>query len=163
MTKLLFEKLTYQIRGAAMEVYNRIGPFMQESVYQRSMEIELRHLGIPFEFKWPVAIRYRGSVVGSGEIDLLVDDEIVVELKAASTIHPRHVSQVIQYLAAIERPLGLILNFGNIERFEARRVPFSRNLEKLRSRCARSAEESDDPDQAGTYFRGGGIRDRSGA
>lgn len=133
MAEILFKELSYRVVGAAIEVYNRIGPFYQEWVYQRAMEIELRLLKIPYSVKVPAEILYRGFDIGHGEADLVVEDSIVIELKAASRIHPKHVSQVLQYLATLERPLGLVINFGNIDRLEFRRVPFSESLEKLRT------------------------------
>lgn len=138
MTELLFRQLSYDIVGAAIEVYNRLGPFLQEPVYQKAMEIELGFLGIPYSAKRRLGIQYRGFSVGWGEIDLLVEESIVVELKAASAVHPSHVSQVLQYLAVVELPLGLILNFGNIDKLESRRVPFSQALETLRNRRNRA-------------------------
>lgn len=148
MKEILFKDLAYRIIGAGINVYNQIGPFLQEPAYQTAMEIELSHQGIPYSAKHPVSIVYREFLVATGQIDFLVDDSVVLELKAASAIHPRHVSQVIQYLSAIERPLGLILNFGNIDRLESRRVPFSRNLERLRSERARTSSEAVGTDDA---------------
>lgn len=132
MTELIYKQLSYEIVGAAIEIYNSIGSFYDEPVYQKAMEIELRFLGIPYVARRRVEIKHRGFQIGWGEPDFLVDDSIIVELKALSAIHPRHVSQVLKYLALTETPLGLIINFGNIERLETKRVPFSRNLKKLR-------------------------------
>ena len=142
MTELLFKKLSFDVVGAAMEVYNRLGPFFTEPTYQRAMEIELRFRGIPFLAKQPVQIPYRDYVVASGEVDLLVDDSIIVELKSASAIHPNHVSQTLTYLAACERSLGLVLNFGNIDKLQIKRIPFSGSLEILRSRRPEAASGS---------------------
>ena len=148
MSELLCGQLSYDIVGAAIEVYNSIGSFYDEPSYQKAMEIELNFLGIPYVAKRRFEIEHRGFQIGWAEPDLLVDDSIVVELKALSSIHPRHVSQVLKYLALAERPLGLIINFGNIEKLETKRVPFSRSLRRLRDRRLCWSEESVEPDGA---------------
>ncbi|MEJ2079525.1 MAG: GxxExxY protein [Acidobacteriota bacterium] len=83
MSELLYRQLSYDIVGAAIEVYNSIGSFYDEPSYQKAMEIELNFLGIPYVAKRRFEIEHRGFQIGWAEPDLLVDDSIVVELKLA--------------------------------------------------------------------------------
>jgi GxxExxY protein len=105
-------QLSYAVIGAAMEVHRELGPGFLESVYQHSLDIELRKRGIPFHPKHPVAIKYKGCKVGAGQLDFLVDGILVVELKAVERLAPIHHAQVISYLKTTQCPLGLLINFN---------------------------------------------------
>lgn len=105
-------RLTYAVIGAAMEVHRELGPGFLESVYQESLEIELRMRGIPFDPQKPVSVNYKGYQVGTGKVDILVRDILVVELKAVEQLAPIHDAQVISYLKMTKLPLGLLINFN---------------------------------------------------
>ncbi len=111
-TELLHQELTYSIIGAAMEVHREMGPGFLESVYQRALahELAVRHIG--FDVERRVSVRYKGIGVGEFDIDLLVEGKVIVELKAMAQLNQAHQAQVINYLAATELELALLINFG---------------------------------------------------
>lgn len=105
------EQLVEQVIGAAIEVHRHLGPGFKEATYQKALQIELRLREIPYQTEVPVRLCYKDEVVGDGRIDLLVDDRLVVELKAAETKPDRFRRQVVAYLKAADLPLGLVINF----------------------------------------------------
>ena len=104
--------LTEEIIGAAIEVHRELSPAYKESVYQIALAHELTLRGIPFEREKAISVTYKGIVAGRHKLDFLVDDSVVVELKVVEAILDVHVSQVISYLAASQKKVGLILNFA---------------------------------------------------
>jgi len=104
--------LTEEIIGAAIEVHRVLGPAYKEPIYQVALAHELILRGIPFEREKSLSVIYKGVVAGKHKLDFLVDDSVVVELKAVEAILDIHVSQVISYLAASKKKVGLILNFA---------------------------------------------------
>jgi GxxExxY protein len=112
MSGLLYEDLTFQIVGAAMEVHRVLGPGFLEVVYETALahEFELRH--IPFRRQVGLEVRYKGLSIGEYRIDLLVDEKVVLEVKAASGLTAAHEAQAHHYLAATGLRLALLLNFG---------------------------------------------------
>jgi GxxExxY protein len=115
--------LTYAIIGAAMEVHRTLGPGFPESIYEQALCVEMRSRGLPFARQVGVQVRYKGEHVGSGRIDLLVNDSVIVELKAVDSISDVHIAQVLSYLRMTGHQLVLIFNFnvrilkdGGIER-----------------------------------------------
>lgn len=97
--------------GAAIEVHRVLGPGFLESVYEEALCIELDRREIPYVRQAPIAVRYRGQIVGEGRVDLFVGRALVVELKAVDALAPIHFAQVMSYLRAIDQPVGLIINF----------------------------------------------------
>ncbi|RPJ61474.1 MAG: GxxExxY protein [Acidobacteria bacterium] len=122
--ELLHKDLSYQIIGACYAVYNALGPFFREIVYQRALAIELRYRGLTFDAKKPIEIKYRGSCISRWEPDFVVENQVVLELKTVEVLHPKHVSQVLQYLAVTGLRLGLLVSFGNLEKVTFKRIPF---------------------------------------
>jgi GxxExxY protein len=120
-TVLEHEELTGRIIGAAIEVHKALGPGFIESVYENAFEHELTTRKLNFARQLTVPIFYDGVEVGSHRLDFLVEDKIVVELKAVNEIADVHFSIVRSYLRAVGRKHGLILNFSTI-RLEAKRV-----------------------------------------
>ena len=106
------EDLTGQIIGAAIEVHRELGPGFVEAAYDSGLSIELRQLGIPFTRQQSIPVIYKGERVLRHRLDLFVDDEIVVELKAVKQIRQEHFAVVRSYLRATGRRHGLILNFA---------------------------------------------------
>lgn len=103
----------YSIVGAAMEVHKALGKGFTEYVYQDAQEVEFKQRGIPYEREKPVKVYYKGVELQHSYIaDFVCYGEIIVELKAISTICSVHSAQVINYLHATEKKLGLLLNFG---------------------------------------------------
>ena len=106
------DQLAHDVIGAAIEVHRILGPGFLESVYEQSLCVELELRGIPFMQQYPVALLYKGHSVGDQRLDLLVDNRLVVELKAVSELLPVHQAQIISYLKATGCQLGLLMNFN---------------------------------------------------
>lgn len=104
--------LAYDVIGAAIEVHKHLGPGFTEIVYRRALCSELVRRGIPFEVEVAFHIDYKDVPVGDFRVDLIVDERLVVELKAVDRLTPVHTAQVISYLRAAGLNLGLILNFN---------------------------------------------------
>jgi len=99
--------LTEEIIGAAIEVHRILGPAFKESVYQVALAHELILRGIKFEREKTISVIYKGVIAGKHKLDFLVDDNVIVELKIVEAISDVHVSQVISYLAASSKKVGL--------------------------------------------------------
>ena len=112
MTTILFKELSYAVVGAAMEVHRVLGPGFLESVYEAALAHELTLRGISFEQQKGLPVQYKGQPVGEYVADLVVDGQIILELKAVSRITPAHEAQAHNYLAATGLRLAIILNFG---------------------------------------------------
>jgi GxxExxY protein len=98
--------------AAAIEVHRQLGPGYVESVYDEAMAIELALSGITFTRQVVVPVRYKGSPVGQGRLDILVGNALVVELKAIEAVSPVHKAQLLSYLKATGHRLGLLINFN---------------------------------------------------
>ena len=105
-------ELTEQVIGAAIVVHRVIGPGFLEATYGKALAIELRHRGISFMQEAPVSMSYRGESIGEGRLDFLVEDKLILELKAVDQLHPIHTAQVISYLKATGHQLALLINFN---------------------------------------------------
>ena len=105
-------ELTGQIIGAFYDVYNQLGYGFLEKVYENALVHELRKRGHRVLQQAPIEVLYDEQVVGQYYADLLVDDAVIVELKAASAIVEEHDAQLINYLKAGKIDVGLLLNFG---------------------------------------------------
>jgi GxxExxY protein len=115
MTDLLQGTLTERIIGAAMRVHKALGPGLLESVYEVCLAYELRKLEIPFRCQADLPVVYDGQQLGCGfRIDLLVDESVVVELKAIDALQPVHEAQLLTYLRLSRMQVGLLINF-NVE------------------------------------------------
>ena len=110
--ELLHGTLTHAVIGCAFEVANELGPGFLESVYENAMIVALEDAGISVESQKPIDVSFRGRVIGNFFADLLVEDKVIVELKAAASLTPAHQAQVINYLNATGYQVGLLLNFG---------------------------------------------------
>ena len=110
---MTINELSYQIRGAAMEVYNAFGPGLLESVYHKALVYELQERGLRVESEVPVEVFYKGHLVeNSLRLDILVEDQIVVELKSVEDILPVHYKQLKTYLKLCNKEQGWLINFG---------------------------------------------------
>ena len=110
--ELLHERLTESIIGGFYEVYNRLGYGFLESIYAKALTIELRFRGHKVETEVIVHLYYRGFYLGRHRLDHIVDDEIIVEVKAADSMPKVAARQCLSYLRATRRRVGLALNFG---------------------------------------------------
>jgi len=119
------EEITEKIIGAAYKVHNTMGGGFLESVYEQCMLIELQKAGLAVENQKSIHVYYEDALVGEFVADLLVEDTVIVELKAVRQIALAHEIQLVNYLAATGKDIGLILNFG------ARKVEVRRKLRNL--------------------------------
>lgn len=108
----MYEKLTYAINGCLFTVYNALGNVWPEKVYERALEMELRAHGVKAERQKEFEVFYYGKRVGRYRLDLLVEDDIIVELKAVPQTAPLHQAQLISYLKGYDKPVGILANFG---------------------------------------------------
>ncbi len=122
------EKLTEQIIGCAYRVYNKLGFGFLESVYEKCLMIELRKAGIKAESQTGIVVRYDDEVVGEFGADIIVEGTIIVELKSVRRIALSHEIQLVNYLVATGKDVGLLLNFGQ------RKVEVKRKVRVLRER-----------------------------
>ena len=121
---LLYEEITNNILAACFEVSKDLGAGFLESVYQNALVIVLHEKGLTLERDHPLAVSFHGQIVGQFYADIMVEDKIILELKAVSALTDIHKAQVINYLKATGIEVGLLINFGNpkleYRRFENR-------------------------------------------
>ena len=134
-----FQQLTYQIIGAAMTVHNKFGPGLKESVYHHALAVELRHAELGYEEERSAEILLDGEWIGLLYLDLVVQESVVVEVKALPhMLTNEELAQVITYLGATGHRAGVLINFGR-GRLEYRRVLPPRKLDAWRDRVRRYA------------------------
>lgn len=117
---LPFESLTEQILAAAFQVTNELGPGFLESVYEGALFIALQERGLRAERQVPIRVHFHGHLVGNYCADILVEGQIVLELKAVRALAPEHIAQTLNYLKATGMPVALLINFG-VAKLEWRR------------------------------------------
>ena len=110
---MLHEELTGQILQACFEVINELGAGFVESVYQKALLVALRQKGLQAELEFQLKVKFRGAVVGDFFADLIVENKVLLELKAVKALLPEHQAQLINYLKATGIDVGLLINFGN--------------------------------------------------
>jgi GxxExxY protein len=101
-----------EVVGSALEVHRTLGPGFLESVYEQALCVELLTRSVPFRRQVPIAVKYRGHVVGQSQLDLLVREHLIVELKAVEGLAPIHSVQLRSYLEATGLRSGLLINFN---------------------------------------------------
>lgn len=115
MTKLTDSKLnqlTDQIIGIAIKVHKQLGPGFAEKVYQRVMYLELKKNGLNVKREYKITVYWNKAVVGYHVVDFLINNEVIVEIKATAETQEFHKYQLLSYLKAADKRLGLLLNFG---------------------------------------------------
>jgi GxxExxY protein len=108
----LHSELTSRIIGAAIEVHKHVGPGQLEALYQRALACELRRCGIAFRAQAPIPMLYKGEAIGDYFADFVVEEKLIVELKAVDALRPVHTAQVLSYLRGAKLELGLLINFN---------------------------------------------------
>ena len=106
------DELTYKIIGCAMKVHNTMGPGFQEVIYQRGLAIEFDRAGLNFQREQDQTVFYEDIEVGTRRADFVVEDKVVVELKALTHLEDVHLAQAKNYTVAYDFPKGLLINFG---------------------------------------------------
>lgn len=128
---MLHQKLTDKIIKAFYTVYNTLGYGFLEKIYENALVIELNHIGLQAVPQQKIRIYYRGQLIGDYLADILVADQVVLELKAVEQLRQEHKAQLLNYLKATDKGVGLLLNFGRSPEFK--RVIFT-NDRKQRHR-----------------------------
>jgi GxxExxY protein len=108
------EAVMFRVIGAAIEVHRHLGPGYLESTYQRALCIELRMREIPFEVERRINVEYKGEAIHGQKLDLIVDQKVIVEVKAVSQLEEIHGSQVVSYLRSTGLRAGLLINFNSV-------------------------------------------------
>ena len=121
MSHILYAELSYKIIGAAMEVHQNLGPGFLETVYESALAHELTLRRVPFSRQHPLHVTYKDQPVGDYIADLVVNDQIILELKAVTLVAKAHKAQAHNYLAATGMKLAILLNFGG-ESLEYHRI-----------------------------------------
>ena len=113
-----YKELTDIILRGFYEVYNELGDGFLESVYENALYIVLTGYGLCVETQKDISVFFRGKVIGDFKVDLIVNEKVIVELKAVRALDPAHEAQLINYLKATNIEVGLLLNFGRKPEFK---------------------------------------------
>jgi GxxExxY protein len=124
--RLKHQEITRAVIGCAFEVINELGSGFLESVYENALLLALRQRGLTATAQHPIKVMFRNECVGDFYADILVEQKVIVELKAVKAIAPEHQAQIINYLNATGIEVGLLINFGN-PKLEYRR--FTRSID----------------------------------
>ena len=109
---MTMDEITYKVNGCAMKVHNTLGNGFQEVIYQRCLAIELERAGLNFVREEEHTIYYEGIEVGTRRADFVVENQVIVELKALVNLEDVHLAQAKNYVVAYDKPVGLLINFG---------------------------------------------------
>ena len=119
--KMDVNEITYKINGAVFEVNRVLGSGFLEKVYENALLIELRRRGLRVESQVPIQIQYKGQLVGDYVADIVVEDQVILELKAVNQLQTIHEAQLLNYLKATGFKVGMLVNFkhpkADIKRF----------------------------------------------
>ena len=107
-----YKEITDKIIGSCYQVYNVLGYGFLESVYEKALLIELNKAGLSAVSQQEVLVHYDGQVVGEFKADVLVENVIIVELKSVRSLSKTHEVQLVNYLSATQKDIGLLINFG---------------------------------------------------
>ena len=121
MTTKQLNELSNKIIGIAIDVHKTLGPGFVEKIYQRAMYIELKNSSIPFEREKKIVIRFKKALLGYQVLDFIIENKLIIEIKAVTEINRIHIAQMLSYLKAANKKLGIILNFAN-SRLEIKRI-----------------------------------------
>lgn len=113
MDDLKYHQITEKIIGASYDVHNFLGSGFLEKVYQNSLAVELRSLAFKVDVEKPIKVAYKGEIVGNYFTDIMVDEKVIVEVKAIKDLSTIHEVQLVNYLKATGIEVGLLINFGN--------------------------------------------------
>jgi GxxExxY protein len=114
LTQKIVNDIAYKIVGCAIEVNKQLGPGLLENIYERCLKYELELNGLSVKNQVPVEVIYKNKKIDSDlRLDLLVEDLIIVELKAVETMLPLFQAQLITYLKLLKKPKGLLINFNS--------------------------------------------------
>ena len=120
-TEYKYSEITEIIIGCAIKVHNQLGVGFPEHIYQRALEIELRKTILKIYREKEQSVYYDGILIGKRRVDFLVEDKVMVEIKAVNSLDDSHLNQILNYLEAFKLEIGLLLNFGS-SKLEFRRI-----------------------------------------
>ncbi len=123
-----YSELTDKIIGCAYKVYNELGAGFLEKIYENALVIELKDAGLSVEQQYPIKVYYHENIIGDYVADIVVEDKIIVELKAVNTLVRAHEVQLVNYLKATKFQVGLLINFG--DQITVKRKVLSKNQRK---------------------------------
>jgi GxxExxY protein len=113
MTQKYLNDLTYMILGAAIEVHRELGPGLLESIYERCLAYLLKEQGLVISLQQKVPVVFRGLYLDCDlRFDMLVENLVLVEIKAVDVLLPVHAAQLLSYLRLLDKPKGLLINFN---------------------------------------------------
>ncbi len=110
---MIYGDITHKIIGCAMKVHSILGSGFQEVIYQRALAIEMEKQGLGYAREMEMTIFYEGIDIGTRRVDFFVENKIMVELKALTSLDDQHLAQCRNYLEAYNLPVGLLINFGS--------------------------------------------------
>lgn len=128
-------EITREVIDSAYHLHHRLGPGLMESVYRQILARDLEKRGLRVEQEKLISFQYEGMTIENGfRVDLLVDRQVVVELKSIETLAPVHSKQVLTYLRVLDLPVGLLINFGSLS--------LKQGLQRIANARATSAESA---------------------
>lgn len=129
MTQSYLNDLTYKVIGCAIEVHKYLGPGLLESVYEKCFQKELSLKNIDFETQLYVPVEYKGIKLDTElRLDFIVENLLIVELKAVENISPIHEAQILTYMRLMQKPKGILINFNCINIFKKGQKTFVNEL-----------------------------------
>jgi len=120
-----YSDITEKIIKCAYDVYNNLGSGFLEKVYENALVVKLNKIGIKAEQQYPISVYFENEIVGDFVADVLVEDKIIIELKAVQELNEIHEAQIINYLKATGIEIGLLINFG--PKIQIKRRIFTKN------------------------------------
>ncbi len=118
--KYLFSDITDKIIRCFYNVFDELGAGFLESIYVKALIIELKNIGLNIESEKEIKVNYKGTIIGNFRADIVVEDKVIIEIKAISSLNSQHEAQLLNYLKATGIRVGLLVNFGNKLEFKRR-------------------------------------------
>jgi GxxExxY protein len=129
LTKSYLKDLTYQVNGACMEVHRIIGPGLLERVYHKCLKQELEFRGVRFRSESPINLNYKGIDIDTDlRCDLIIENVLVVELKAVEILLPIHEAQLLTYMKLLQIPKGILINFNVLNLYNEGQKTFANKM-----------------------------------
>ncbi|MCK4312120.1 MAG: GxxExxY protein [Candidatus Cloacimonetes bacterium] len=119
-SEYLFSDITEKIIKCFYIVFDELGTGFLESVYMKALIIELENIGLNVDSEKEIKVYYRGIIIGNFRADIVVEDKVIIEIKAISALNSQHEAQLLNYLKATGIRVGLLVNFGNKLEFKRR-------------------------------------------
>ncbi len=118
--KYLYSDVTDKIIRCFYNVFDELRAGFLESIYLKALIIELKYIGFKVDVEKEIKVNYKGTIIGNFRADIVVEDKVIIEIKAISVLNSQHEAQLLNYLKATGIRVGLLLNFGNKLEFTRR-------------------------------------------